>query len=281
MSQDGQKNGEEARIAAMLKLVNEAERKGVALELVVLKDFLNSDSAGTDQALKEEILGLISPILSPAPEADVLDGLKAIVRRVNSLGISAEWTAEAEAPKGKVGEFPSGLLHELWLRGLGPGKGILNLAGKKYRVRQDWREETGTQRHYLAVIDALEDGTFTKLRRCKKCSRFFIADRRSDRFCSAKCSKATFSGDAAKDRVYAIRRGQKNLVRLLDATAGEKLPAELKQILRRFSTQAVNDLRKKRKRRVPIAKLWKRVPKEVKKLLQQGRLEDERGEILH
>ena len=91
----------------------------------------------------------------------------------------------------------------------------LKIAGKKYVVRHDWKEQDASKKYYLTIIEALEDGSFIKLKRCKQCGKFFIADRLSDRFCSPTCSKATFGGESAKNRVYAIREGQKNLDKVL------------------------------------------------------------------
>jgi hypothetical protein len=249
-----------------LTQMQEAERKDVSLDLVELRDFLNS-SGKSEAEIREEIINLIMPIISsqPADEGNVLQQLKTIVKKANGLGIRSEWSVEEESPRGKVAEFAPGMLHKLWTRWLGPSNRILRIGGRKYSVRHDWREETSPRNYYLTVMDALEDGTLIKLKRCNQCGRFFIADRVSDRFCSSKCSRVSYGGEAAKNRVYAIRVGQKNLDKVLSLPA-RKIPQQVRGLL---GGQTISELKRKRERGVAVSQLWKLIPNEAKSLLKE------------
>jgi hypothetical protein len=205
-----------------LKEMFEAEAWGVSVELVQLKDFLNYEytwglaTTGrglTDEEtneLRAEIIQDISPIVSPSNGGEVLAALEKLINKINSMRLHPPWTVY-EKPDKKQWIQREGPLAGMELEYTGPEGPIMLIGGKKLIVchRLGTRTFSGSRASfYSVIIKTLEDRTFQKLKRCKECQRFFIADRLSDKFCRPECSKAHFDLGAA-DRVKRSREQKK------------------------------------------------------------------------
>lgn len=86
----------------------------------------------------------------------------------------------------------------------------MRIGGKKLIVYHQINTRTSAgsrEDFYSVIIKTLEDRSFQKLKRCKECSRFFIADRLNDKFCRPECSKIYFDRGAG-DRVRESRKNK-------------------------------------------------------------------------
>jgi hypothetical protein len=200
-----------------VKEAYEAKALDVGLELVVLKDFLNRerhwDFSHEDlDSLRAEIIQDIVPIVTPSNDAEAFAALKKLVDKINAMNIHPPWCVgvadkrSAEEPfLVREGPFKGEPLVGFTLpTSAGPG---MRIAGKKfsiYHVGLDTNYPVNKKDFYSVIIKTLEDSSFQKLKRCTECSRFFIADRLSDKFCRPECSKAYFDRSAV-DRVRKSR----------------------------------------------------------------------------
>lgn len=197
-----------------LKVEWEAEALGVGLELVLLKNFLNWDSLTReeDKSCRTEIIQDIAPIVTFSSTGDeVSNALEKLVAKINAMNICPQWGVRDE-------NYERLLMEGNLFGARGPVIGleyvpagpVMHIAGKKFSVAQaiDTSLPVNRQGFYSAIIKTLQDGSFQKLKRCKECQRFFIADRLSDKFCLPECSKAYFDRGAL-DRVRESREKKK------------------------------------------------------------------------
>jgi hypothetical protein len=200
-----------------VKEAYEAKAWDVGLELVVLKDFLNRerhwDFSHEDlDSLRAEIIPDIVPIVTPSNDAEAFAALKKLVDKINAMNIHPPWGVGVADRRSHDEPFfvRKGPLKGMPLVGFtlptfaGPG---MRIAGKKfsiYHVGIDTNYPVDKKDFYSVIIKTLEDGSFQKLKQCTECSRFFIADRLSDKFCRPECSKAYFDRGAV-DRVLKSR----------------------------------------------------------------------------
>jgi hypothetical protein len=181
----------------------EAEALEVSAELVQLKDFLNgewSSNSMTDQdkaKLREEIIQDVAPIIT-SEGAEVYFALVRLVEKINAMHFHPPWAVADKPEKKRWLHVPSGVEYEY----RGPEGPIMHIGGKKLIVYHKIGLESAG--FYGLIIKTLEDTSFQKLKRCKECQRFFIADRLSDKFCRPECSKAYFDRGAI-DRVRKSR----------------------------------------------------------------------------
>ena len=193
-----------------LKEMYEEEALDVSVGLVELKDFLNRElprrglTSQEEESLRQQIIQDITPIVSPSADADVLDALKRLVDKVNGMRLQSAW-AVLEKPENKQrneGESDFGYI--------GPPGPVMRIGGKQLIVSDQfyqllWPAVADSQKGcYSVIIKTLADGSFQKLKRCKECSRFFVADRLSEKFCRPECSKTHFDRGAV-DRVRESR----------------------------------------------------------------------------
>jgi hypothetical protein len=94
-------------------------------------------------------------------------------------------------------------------RYLGYGQRVLNLRGTKWIVRRRFLGE-GSLRGwaYEAIITALENGDFVRLKKCKECEKFFVAEDLRQKFCNPQCTRLHHDKEAA-DRVRRSRKRKK------------------------------------------------------------------------
>jgi len=200
-----------------LKEAYEAKVLDVGLELVVLKDFLNRErqwnfSRETEDSLREEIIQDVVPIVQPSDDDDALGALKKLVDKINAMDIHPPWCVGVADKRSaeesffvRKGAFKGRPLVGFTLpTSARPG---MYIGGRKfsiYHVGIDTNYPVDKKDFYSIIIKTLEDSSFQKLKRCKECSRFFVADRLSEKFCRPECSKTYFDRGAV-DRVRESR----------------------------------------------------------------------------
>ena len=143
------------------------------------------------------------PILQPADDAEVGPALEKLVDKINTLELYSPWQVSDRSAPRIDPELAQLLESDLFedrpeLEALGP---VLKLGGRKFVVHNHYDfsldPPARTRIHfYSTIIRALTDGTFHKLKKCRECPSFFIADRLTDKFCRPECSQAFFSRDA-------------------------------------------------------------------------------------
>jgi len=89
------------------------------------------------------------------------------------------------------------------------GQGLVKVGKQKFYVSKLLYGRSPKERMYGLVIDALERGDFSRLRRCTECHRFFAADDLRQKFCIASCRDKADRRDA-KRRVRAMRKRQRH-----------------------------------------------------------------------
>jgi hypothetical protein len=204
-----------------IKEMIEAEALNVSFGLVELKNFLNHElpwglvttgrglTSHEEESLRQEIIQDIGPIVSPPADADVLDALEKLVEKINAMRLQLPW-AVAVKPDDKQKIEHEGPLAESDFGYIGPAGPVMRIGGKQLIVSHQlnqhiWPDRPDSQKGcYRVIITTLEDASFQKLKRCKECSRFFIADRLSEKFCRPECSKTYFDRGAV-DRVRKSR----------------------------------------------------------------------------
>jgi len=171
--------------------------------------------------LQSEILDDITPIVPPAKADErkkAYDLLEGLVQKINEIGLIPEWGVE---PVGstwvQVGD-PERQEYDLERidssgakdtnRDLGPRQGVLGVLGYEWVVntRVSLRHAPSLRdRLYWNIIDALESGELSRLRRCLNCGKFFVAEDPRQKFCTPGCMKAADQRSAV-ERVRKWRR---------------------------------------------------------------------------
>jgi hypothetical protein len=191
-----------------LKESLEAKALDVGLVLIQLKNFLNNELAFMTEALakeaerlREEIIQDIDPVVNSLTGDEVLTALAKLVSKINAMHLHPPWTVVDKKIWKDLIEGPP--LVGLDVPPAGP---VLHIGGKELIVyHKVYAHYPGSKEDfYSVIIKTLEDGSFQKLKRCKECQRFFVADRLSEKFCRPECSKAYFDRGAL-DRVRKSR----------------------------------------------------------------------------
>jgi hypothetical protein len=193
--------------------------KSRSSEITRLIVFLNFDfDSGTEENLREaklnfcelrtsdwriggkrlqgEIAADVISLMGKQPHLglDCLDGLLA---KISGLNLHFRWSAESTQ-------------HQDSRRLLGPERKVLTLAGRKFIVcRQLSTFESFRELFYGTVLESLENGTFSRLRLCPECRKFFWTTDLKRRFCGNSC-KDTFNNRVrAEEGYFAARRAEK------------------------------------------------------------------------
>jgi hypothetical protein len=103
------------------------------------------------------------------------------------------------------------------------GQGIVKVGQQKFYVSKFLYGRSAKERMYGLVIDALERGDFSRLRRCKECDRFFAADDLRQKFCTSDCRDIADRRDA-KRRVSEMRKRQRHRLEIPSELASMTLP---------------------------------------------------------
>lgn len=239
---------------------------------------LSGDEAKLRQA-QEELIHDIDPLIARGLSRQHLaDCLKALVEKINGLGLEHMWLVRDPIPWSTV------------LR-LGRGKWSLQRADVLSRI------DNPRKFFYDKILSGLLDGTFSKLRRCTKCKSFYVTSHLGRKYCPP-CSKAVETkkaakrmrnmrerkkGEQKKERVQAARAlKEKPFKRFCEfyRLASKNNPSEVELLKLRPILKALGkgDLQKgwqvvkkwpRNIREEPALKdLWRGLPEEVKKIFE-------------
>ena len=208
---------------APLDRLEEAEAKSVSLGLLDLVHYLNLPEeklTGLGKQLQDEVIKDITHIIeSNYP----FDHLVSLVSKINDMGFRSQWHA------GWADPISGDRLQYQKSSKLGRDQRILKIAGQKMVICRELNYvgdaifDENHKRNSLhgTIIMALEDGTFAKIKRCKRgeCRKFFIVDRLSDKFCTPQCSGVYWNGDSNnRMRKYRNKEKQKEIEQAKQAT---------------------------------------------------------------
>ncbi len=237
----------DALVTEIKEVLKQAEAKSVSPDLVWLAIFLNSKGsswAAEEKAreirfltwsfsltredeerliqLRDEIIEDLLPLIEPDELTRPLDQLTKAVQKVNTMGLQSRWHVEPAEANWKLVAGTRVITRGRWTSPLGYGRGVLKIGNEKCTVRHAFddryaeelveREDFVTALRkcfYAAIVSALEDGTFLRLRRCQECQRFFIAGRLGKKYCSNECMMAADNKRATQVRVPNLRERER------------------------------------------------------------------------
>jgi hypothetical protein len=110
-------------------------------------------------------------------------------------------------PKWYVDKFSK----EIASRKVTPYAGILDFDGSLYQVTHTSLTRNFRQFLYLIIILSLESGQFTRIRRCKNCSKFLVAEHGNQETCDEQCSRAYFRLDAPSRKQKSNAKKQREI----------------------------------------------------------------------
>lgn len=180
----------------------------------------------SSKKIQKEMLELLIPIVLPEPRhAPSVGGyLEMLVARINKVGLKSRWTLEfgthkllsyesqsqdpLEAIKGTEKIIPNTAL-----RRLGPGHRIVGIRGTKWIVtRLFYNTDSLEENLYGILINSLEVGDFSRLRRCEECLQFYVAQDIRQKYCSRECRNTHHTKDT-KRRVENFRARKRHRLR--------------------------------------------------------------------
>lgn len=162
------------------------------MDLRDLVSFLNDDLQDLDEdfkRLQREITRAIAPLTGLQGSAnwnDVIDHLQGLTYDINQINWQPMWTWAS------IDDNPR------FRRLLGPDRRILKIGGKKIIFYKMYEASSYRRYFYGILMMALESGDFARLRKCKECQKFFVAEHLNSKFCQPKCSNSYFGKDTKK-----------------------------------------------------------------------------------
>jgi len=244
----------------------------VSSDLRRLVGFLNADpkweyvsghlmSKRGERQLRNDIVNDITPLIETplgSSKPNRSTALHALLKTVNDMRLRPLWYADFDKPL--LGYSRDGMLVAMRrdqappYRDLGPNLKIIKFSDtEKWIIRMDF--DTGKPREYLygTIVTSLQNGEFMELGRCPECHRFFIGERRGQKYCNPKCTKAG-------DKRAAPARMEEHRKRIEEKIKSSGLPK-----LARLATQ----IRKSEYRSVDV--LIDQMPELLKLKRQMGR----------
>ena len=150
--------------------------------------------------------------------------LGALVKILNGSGLKPNWSAEygthelctystiqTHSKDGKQPSFMSGQWRKFRnpeIKHLGISQRKLKVGQTKWIIRSTYTASSLLNQFYGIIVKALEDGELSKLRICKHCQSFFVADDIRQKFCKSDCTTA-YHDKKALDRVRRSRKLRK------------------------------------------------------------------------
>ena len=176
------------------------------------------------KSVQEELKADLLPILSPEGKVDpekAYSRIKKFLRKLNEIESKAEWEIE---PVDYEGE-PMFDMHPT---------AKLNLLGYRWYIGRTFGQARvlGFSREalYQSVLDAFESGTIERLRTCRQCKAFFVAEDNRQQFCSDEHrnefnNKQRLSSGWFKD--HRSRKRKRDLARARKLLREGKSPGEI------------------------------------------------------
>ena len=248
-------------VTGIKEVIKEAQSKSVSPDLVWLAVLLNSQGSSwaADEKVKHmRVLSLCSfnflkedeqrlmelrneltedlgPLVEPDEFTEPRDQLTKLLQKVNTLGLQTTWHLEPAHANWKLVAGKKVITRGRWTSPLGHGRGILKFRDEKFTVRhafddryaEELMKREGIVRavrkcYYAAVVSALEDGTFLRLRRCQECRKFFISGRIGNKYCSNGCMLAADHERAVQTRVPNFRAREKARLRKITGRGAKR-----------------------------------------------------------
>lgn len=178
------------------------------------------------QGLQEEIRVDLIPLIGKQSHLG-LDCLDSLLDKISRLNLHFRWYAESTQ-------------HHDSMRLLGPERKVVKLGGRKFVVcRQLSTFESFHELFYGAIVESLENGSFSRLRRCPTCRKFFLPVDVRTRFCPGTRCKDDFHSKTANERVKKFRRRKKRLVAKIGLAALSRLATSLRRAKPKTMVDAV------------------------------------------
>ena len=148
---------------------------------------------------RDEINRDLTPIVEPISTKQGNNALNELINKINRIGLRCIWVL---APGTQTFVNPADnkeLFNWFYLR-LGTEHRILKVKREKSIVTMMFYDRGNPRKvYYGMIINALQNGAFDHLSRCKwpECRKFFVAeDLRKKSHCSKACKKSTENEDA-------------------------------------------------------------------------------------
>ncbi len=248
-------------VTGIKEVIKEAQSKSVSPDLVWLAVLLNSQGSSwaadekvkhmrvlsfcsfnfpkeDEKALLElrnELTKDLAPLIEPDEFTEPRDELTKLLQKINAIGLQSRWHLEPAEANWKLVAGEKVITRGRWTSPLGYGRGVLKFRSEKFTVRhafddryaKELLEREGLVRatrkcFYAAIVSALEDGTFLRLRRCQKCRKFFITGRIGKKYCSNECMLAADHERAVQMRVPNFRAKEQARIRKITGRGAKR-----------------------------------------------------------
>lgn len=248
-------------VTGVKEVIREAQSKSVSPDLVWLALFLNSRGtswAADEKAkqmrflsicsfnflkedeerlmeLRNELTEDLAPLIEPDEFTEPRDQLTKLLQKINAMGLQTRWHLEPADANWKLVAGENVITRGRWTSPLGYGKGVLKFRNEKFTVRHAFDDRyaeelveregivrAGRKCFYAAIVSALEDGTFLKLRRCQECRKFFITGRLGKKYCHKGCMLAADHERAVQTRVPNFRARERAGIRKITGRGAKR-----------------------------------------------------------
>lgn len=198
-----------------------------SFNMVVLRHW-RSGPEGREEAkllqteLREDLNPIILPSMTSGPK-QAYELLNALVHKIRALNLEPTWSVwpvgytsvqvgDPEAQEYDLERSEPDASKEVY-KILGPGQRKLELLGHAWIVStrligkgsSSLREEL-----YSIIIDTMESGELSRLRKCLWCTKYFAAEDLRQKYCHEECRDRADRRGAKEKRVPEYRRRQKN-----------------------------------------------------------------------
>jgi len=227
----------------------------------------DSKAANKAKKLHSELKRDLEPIIPPAKAdnpTEAYDRIEKLLKKINNMKFQTGWAVDSveytmmqlgdpQAEKYElVRKEPEELLKTSELL-LSPHRVIEVLGYKWFFGRKPQGISMGLSREnlYLIILDALESGEFSRLKRCQwtECQKFFVAEPQGKKFCSIEHTLEADKKEAAR-RVKEQRREKR------EAKQRKSWPTPQSKAFELF----LNFMKQARKGKVDKDELTKRKP---------------------
>jgi hypothetical protein len=194
------------------------------------------------QELRQDLLATVAP--EPWQVGDLDAHLERLLEKINSLGLVSVWDIE---PFDRRWLRRYGAVRwransdALKLKPIRSVERIVSVGGFRWLLKKQLPATSIRERLYRIIIDALEGQELSKLKRCEKCQKFFVAEDPREKLCSPQC-KRLYDREGAKRRMQRLRQRRRSAEAESLRTEGLPKLIKLADLIRKKGKHTVADL---------------------------------------